>query len=59
VVLGAGSLVPPGKILKSGYMYVGRPAKQVRPLTEKEIRFFSYSAGNYVKLKNEHIEESY
>ncbi len=59
VVLGAGSLVPPGKVLESGYMYVGRPAKQVRPLTEKELSYFSYTAGNYVKLKNEHIAEGF
>lgn len=59
VVLGAGSLVPPGKTLESGYMYVGRPAKQARPLTEKELSYFSYTAGNYVKLKNEHIQEGF
>ena len=59
VVLGAGSLVPPGKILESGFLYVGRPAKQVRPLSEKELSYFSYTAGNYVKLKDEHIAEGY
>lgn len=59
VVLGAGSLVPPGKTLKSGYLYVGRPVKQVRPLSEKEVSYFSYTAGNYVKLKDEHLAEEY
>lgn len=59
VVLGAGSLVPPGKVLESGFLYVGRPAKQVRPLTEKELSYFSYTAGNYVKLKDQHINENY
>ncbi len=57
VVLGAGSLVPPGKTLKSGHLYVGRPAKMVRPLSEKELAYFPYTAGNYVKLKNEHMAE--
>ena len=57
VVLGAGSLVPPGKVLQSGHLYVGRPAKKVRVLTEKELAYFSYTAGNYVKLKNEHMAE--
>ncbi len=57
VVLGAGSLVPPNKILKSGHLYVGRPAKAVRKLTEKELSYFPYTAGNYVKLKDEHIAE--
>ena len=57
VVIGAGSLVPPGKTLQSGYLYVGRPAKQVRPLTDKERSFFSYSAENYRKLKDNHLQE--
>jgi carbonic anhydrase/acetyltransferase-like protein (isoleucine patch superfamily) len=59
VVLGAGSLVPPGKTLQSGYLYVGRPAKQVRPLTDKERAFFTYSAGNYVRLKDQHLQEDW
>lgn len=54
VLLAAGSLVPEGKILESGYLYVGRPAKQVRALTPDEIKHLRYSADNYVKLKNEY-----
>lgn len=57
VVLGAGTLVPPGKTLESGYLYVGSPAKAARPLNEKEMSFFTYSAGNYVRLKDEYIAE--
>ena len=30
VIVGAGSLVPPGKQLESGYLYVGSPVKRVR-----------------------------
>ncbi|WP_207060762.1 gamma carbonic anhydrase family protein [Motiliproteus sp. SC1-56] len=59
VIIGAGSLVPPGKTLKSGYLYVGRPAKQARPLTEKEREFFTYTAANYVRLKDKHLAENY
>jgi len=59
VIIGAGSLVPPGKRLESGYLYVGSPVKQARPLTEKERNFFSYTAGNYVKLKELHLAEGY
>lgn len=59
VVLGAGSLVPPGKVLASGYLYVGRPAKQIRPLSEKEMAFFSYTAGNYVQWKDQHRSEEW
>lgn len=59
VIIGAGSLVPPGKTLESGFLYVGRPVKQQRPLSEKELTFFSYTAGNYVKLKDKHLDEEY
>lgn len=57
VLVGANSLVPPGKLLESGYLYVGSPVKQARKLTEKEIAFFKYSANHYVKLKNEYRAE--
>ncbi|SDG44242.1 gamma carbonic anhydrase family protein [Phytopseudomonas seleniipraecipitans] len=59
VIIGAGSLVPPGKVLESGYLYVGSPVKQARPLTDKERNFFSYTAGNYVKLKDTHLAEGF
>lgn len=59
VIIGAGSLVPPGRVLESGFLYVGSPAKQARPLTEKERAFFTYSAANYVRLKDQHLAEGY
>ena len=55
VVVGAGTLVPPGKRLESGFLYVGSPCKQARPLKDSEKQFFKYSANNYVTLKNQHI----
>ena len=54
VILGAHSLVSPGKTLESGFLYVGTPAKKIRPLTDEEKTFLKYSAEHYVKLKNEH-----
>jgi carbonic anhydrase/acetyltransferase-like protein (isoleucine patch superfamily) len=57
VIVAAGALVPPGKTLESGFMYVGSPAKKARPLTEKELRFFPYTAANYVKLKDKYIND--
>ncbi|WP_313305933.1 gamma carbonic anhydrase family protein [Stutzerimonas balearica] len=57
VIIAAGSLVPPGKRLESGYLYVGSPVKQARPLTDKERSFFAYTAGNYVRLKDGHLAE--
>jgi len=52
VVIAAGTLVPPGRRLASGYLYKGAPCQQARPLTDKERAFFTYSAANYVRLKD-------
>lgn len=57
VILAAGSLVPPGKRLVSGYLYRGRPAQQVRALTEQESQFLTYVAGNYVRLKDRYLAD--
>ena len=57
VFIGAGSLVPPNKTLISGYLYVGNPVKQVRPLKESEANFLKQSAINYVELKNDYLSE--
>ena len=54
VLLGAGSLVPEGKVLESGYLYLGRPAKLMRPLSAEELAYFAYSAAHYVRLANNH-----
>ncbi len=54
VILGAGSLVPQGKVLESGHLYHGSPVKKVRALTEKELDFLDYVAGNYVKLAQQY-----
>ena len=53
VVIAAGALVTSGKHLRSGYLYAGTPAREVRPLGEKEMAYFTYSAHNYVKLKDQ------
>jgi len=56
VMLGAGALVPPGKKLAGGYLYVGAPAKQVRPLKDSEKQFLEYSYKHYIHLKDEYLE---
>jgi carbonic anhydrase/acetyltransferase-like protein (isoleucine patch superfamily) len=57
VFLAAGSVVPPGKVLESGYLYRGSPAQQVRPLKPAELENLRYSAAHYVRLKNQYIEQ--
>lgn len=54
-ILGAGSLVPPGHDLEGGFLWVGSPARKVRPLRDQEEAFLDYSAGHYVELKNRHL----
>jgi len=55
VMIGAGSVVPPGKRLETRGLYVGSPARRVRDLTQAEIDFFTYSAAHYVQLKNDYL----
>jgi len=57
VMLGAGALVTSGKKLLSGYLYVGAPARQIRPLTDAERKFLEYSAEHYVLLKNQYLHQ--
>ncbi len=59
VIIAAGAVVPPGKRCESGYVYMGSPAKQQRPITEKERSFFRYTAANYAKLKDKHLAEGW
>jgi carbonic anhydrase/acetyltransferase-like protein (isoleucine patch superfamily) len=54
VFIGAGSLVTPNSCLKSGYLYMGSPAKQKRPLSDAEKNFLLYSSKHYVNLKNDY-----
>lgn len=58
VIIGGGALVPPNKKLESGYLYVGSPVKQARPLTDSEFAFLKISALNYVELKDDYLAES-
>ncbi|MCD9520521.1 gamma carbonic anhydrase family protein [Photobacterium phosphoreum] len=57
VIIGAGSLVPPKKLLCSGFLYIGSPVKQMRPLTAPELMSLSQSAANYVRLKDEYLTQ--
>jgi len=55
VFLGAGSLVTEGKELEGGYLWLGRPAKRLRPLTDEEWKWFEHSARHYVHLKDDYL----
>ena len=49
--------VTPRKQLRSGFLYAGSPAREVRALSEGEMEYFSYSADNYLALKDRHLAE--
>ena len=49
-MIAAGALVPERKVLESGYLYMGMPAKKVKPLSPEQLQFFiERTARNYVK----------
>lgn len=56
VMIGAGSLISPGKTLESGMLYMGRPAKLVRALTEDEKKYLHYSAVHYIRNKDNYLK---
>lgn len=58
VIVGAGTLVPPGKVLESGYLYIGNPARQARPLSDKELQYFHYTSKRYVDLAAAYLDEN-
>ncbi|MES9879613.1 MAG: gamma carbonic anhydrase family protein [Sedimenticola sp.] len=54
VIVAAGSLVPGGKRLEGRSLWRGSPARWVRSLTDEELEYFDYVAGNYTKLAGEY-----
>jgi len=53
--IGAGALVAPGKVVGSGELWLGNPAKKVRMLRDAEIEALYYSAQHYVRLKDAYL----
>jgi carbonic anhydrase/acetyltransferase-like protein (isoleucine patch superfamily) len=53
-LLGAGSLVPPGRVLEGGYLWHGAPVKRIRALTDAELEYLEYSAQHYIRLADNH-----
>jgi carbonic anhydrase/acetyltransferase-like protein (isoleucine patch superfamily) len=54
-MVGAGAVVTPGKIVGAGELWLGNPARCVRTLDAAQIEALYYSAGQYVKLKDEYL----
>lgn len=56
--IGAGALVPPGKEVGEGELWLGNPARKARLLTDAEIEALHYSAQHYVRLKDVYLRLS-
>ena len=54
-ILGAGSLVPPGRDLEGSYLWMGRPAERIRELSKQEFAMLDYLAAHYVELKDKYL----
>jgi carbonic anhydrase/acetyltransferase-like protein (isoleucine patch superfamily) len=53
-MLAAGAVLTPGKIVKSGQIWAGNPAKYFRDLTKVEKDYIKTSAENYCELAKEY-----
>ena len=53
--VGAGSVIPPGKVVGARELWLGNQAKFVRLLSDKQIEQLQYSASHYVRLKDEYL----
>jgi carbonic anhydrase/acetyltransferase-like protein (isoleucine patch superfamily) len=56
-IVAAGSLVTEDSKFPEGHLILGRPAKAVRPLNEKELAFLPQSAKNYIEYKAWYTKE--
>jgi len=55
VIVAGGALVTPGSRCERGSLYVGSPARRLRPLSARELNQLAYSAGWYVNVKDEYL----
>jgi carbonic anhydrase/acetyltransferase-like protein (isoleucine patch superfamily) len=53
--VGAGSLIPPGKVVGEQELWLGNPARFVRRLTDKQVEQLQYSAEHYVRVKDDYL----
>ncbi len=55
-MLAAGAVLTPGKVIKSGQIWGGNPAKYMRDLTQGEKDYIKVSEENYIDLAREYKE---
>jgi gamma-carbonic anhydrase len=54
-MLAAGAVLTPGKVVNSGELWAGNPARLLRTLTDKEREAIRASAQRYVALANRYL----
>ena len=57
-MLAAGAVLTPGRVVKSGQIWAGNPAKYLRDLTKVERDYIKTSAENYIELMQEYKSSS-
>jgi len=55
-MLAAGAVLTPKKVVKSGQIWAGNPAKYFRDMTDEEKKYIKISADNYAELAREYKE---
>lgn len=55
-MVAAGAVVTPNKVVKSGELWAGNPAKLMREMRQSEKDFIMKSAQNYVNDTKDHLE---
>jgi carbonic anhydrase/acetyltransferase-like protein (isoleucine patch superfamily) len=53
-MLAAGAMLTPGKVIRAGELWMGRPAKKLRDLLAEEIAGNRQGAEHYVQLAKAH-----
>lgn len=53
-LVGSGSVVPHGRRLEGGFLWLGSPARKIRELNDTELAHLDYSADHYITLANQH-----
>lgn len=53
-MLAAGAVLTPGKIVKTGQIWAGNPARYMRDLTKNEMDYIKVSESNYIDLAREY-----
>lgn len=56
-IIAAGSLLPPGKVVGEGELWMGQPARRALALAAAEIERLHYSAEHHVRIKDRYLAE--